>query len=145
MRKLATIALLALSLFTVACTESEDVDTDLEAASYDEPAVGDFDPTSDTLSERAPTDAPNDDRLQRIPSRPAHAGSDQPIIDRLGEEGRPSDRLSGQPATGTAECVTKNKLSSADPVLGTVTMAPDEVGAVARARYEQMMKVRGLR
>lgn len=144
MRKLATIALLALSLFTVACTESEEVDADLEAAAVDEADIGGFDPSSDTLTQRAPADEVEEDRLQRFPQRPVHAGSDEPIIDRLGHAGA-ADRLAGQPATGTAECVTKTKLSAGEPVLGTVTMAPDEVGAVARARYEQMMKVRGLR
>ncbi|HUQ08446.1 MAG TPA: hypothetical protein VM261_38410 [Kofleriaceae bacterium] len=145
MRKLATIALLALSLFTVACTESEDMDADIEAASVDEPSLGDLDPSSDTFSERAPADSPQDDRLQRLPARPAHAGSDQPIVDRLGEAGRPADRLSGQPATGTAECFTKGKLSAGEPVVGAVTMAPDEVGAVARTRYDHLTKIRGLR
>jgi hypothetical protein len=142
MRKLATIALLALSLFTVACTESEDMDADLEAAVADEPALDELDLGSDTVTERAPADQPQEDRLERYPHRPARAGSDDPVIDRLGEEGRPADRLSGQPATGTAECLTATKLPSRQPVVG---MASNDVGAIARARYEQLTKIRGLR
>lgn len=121
MRKLATIALLALSLLTVACTESEDADTDFEAASIDEPTDLAMDGDTDTLIERAP-------------------GGGEPLADRIGPTDR--DVAPGQPATGTAECPTVTKLSSNEPVIG---IASDELGARARERFDRMAKLRGLR
>lgn len=143
MRKLATIALLALSLLTVACTESEDADTDFEAASIDEPtdlAIGD---EVDSLSERAPTGGePGTDRIDDSVERAAHQPSGEPTADRVGATGSAFGTAPGEPGTGTAECVTERKLRTGEPVVG---LASDELGARARERFDQMIKIRGLR
>lgn len=119
MRKLATIALLALSLLTVACTESEDAD--FEAASIDDVDGLAIDDETGTLSERAPSDS-------------------EPVADRVGANGLGT--APGQPGTGTAECLTAVKLSNGEPVVG---IASDELGIRARERFDQMVKIRGLR
>lgn len=143
MRKLATIALLALSLLTVACTESEDADTDLEAASIDEPTDLAIDEANDSLSERAPTSGqPTTDRIEDGVARAAHHPGDEPMADRIGATGGALGTAPGEPGTGTAECVTETKLSSGEPVVG---IASDDLGARARERFEQMIKIRGLR
>jgi hypothetical protein len=144
MRKLATIALLALSLLTVACTESEDVDADFEAAELDEPTDLAIDGEIDTLSERAggsvadPFSATVGDTRQR----PASAPSGEPLTDRVGTMNAALGTAPGESAPGTAECMTSNKLMNGEPVVG---IASDELGARARERYEQMLKIRGLR
>ncbi|KAB2910273.1 MAG: hypothetical protein F9K40_03000 [Kofleriaceae bacterium] len=141
MRKLATIALLALSLLTVACTESEDADTDFEAASIDEPTDLAMDGDTDTLIERAPGGGlPSTDRFDDGVERAPHQPGAEPLADRIGPTDR--DVAPGQPATGTAECPTVTKLSSNEPVIG---IASDELGARARERFDQMAKIRGLR
>jgi hypothetical protein len=145
MRKLATLALLALSLLTVACTESEDGDTTFEAAEIDEADIEGFDPDTDTLSERARTGAePAVDSLSgsSTNARPQHAPSTQPASDRVGAAGTVTSTEPGQPGTGTAECMTSTKLTNGEPVVG---LASDELGARARIRFEQMTKIRGLR
>lgn len=141
MRKLATIALLALSLLTVACTESEDADTDFEAASIDELDGLAVDGENDSLSERAPTAAqPVTDTVDDGLERPAHAPSGEPLADRVGANGLGT--APGQPGSGTAECVTALKLGNGEPVVGS---ASDDLGFRARERFNQMVKIRGLR
>lgn len=141
MRKLATIALLALSLFTVACTESEDADADFEAASIDELDGLAIDGEDDSLSQRAPSTAqPLTDTVDDGIERPAHAPNGEPLADRVGSTGLGT--APGQPGSGTAECFTPLKLSTGEPVVGAVS---DDIGFRARERFNQMVKIRGLR
>lgn len=139
MRKLTTLALLALSLLTVACTETEDAD--FEAASIDELEGLAVDGETGSFSERAPTNTqPTPDRVNDGSERPAHAPSGEPLTDRIGATGL--ETAPGQPGSGTAECVTELKLSNGEPVIGVAT---ETAGSIARARYEAAARVKAKR
>jgi hypothetical protein len=143
MRKLAVLALLALSLFTVACTESEDVGTGDEAAAIDDVDGLAIDGEAGSLTERGvPSDdgATTADRVTGGYQRPAHVSSGEPTADRIGANGA---ALPGQPATGVLECVTARKLDNGEPVFDTVTST--ELGARAAIRYQQLGKLRAFR
>lgn len=152
MRKLAVLAVLALSLFTVACTESEDVGTSDEAASIDDVDQLGFDDEAGSLSQRGvPSDgtATTADRLGDTgvyipPPRPRTTmeNAADPISDRIGETGVyvPPPRQAAE-ATGVAECFTNRKLTSGDPVIDEVSSA--ELGRRAQIRYEQIAKMKG--
>jgi hypothetical protein len=161
MRKLATLALLALSLLTVACTESED--TDFETAQIDEVEGLEMGDEAEGFSERAPaalqakvdrlsdasrpirpgtapSNEPVADRVNAGSARPAHAPSGEPLTDRVGAAALAT--APGQAGTGTAECVTELKLQNGEPVVGAATV---NAGQLARARYEQLSRVKGIR
>lgn len=140
MRKLAVLALLALSLFTVACTDSEDEGTDFEAASIDDVDGLAVDGETDSLSERGAQlggAADTADRLEDGVARPAHAPSGEPLSDRIGANGLGT--APGQPGTGTAECLTATKLANGEPVVGAVS--PEVLGARAAIRYQHISKL----
>jgi hypothetical protein len=141
MRKLATLALLALSLLTVACTETEDAD--FETAPIDEVAGLEMGDEVEGFSERAP--AALQAKVDRVsdasrPVRPPSAPSGEPIADRVGANER--NTAAGEPGTGTAECFTQSKLQNGEPVVGAATT---NAGQLARARYEQISRIKGIR
>ena len=152
MRKLAVLALLALSLFTVACTESEDIGTGDEAASIDDVDQLAIDDEAGSLSERGVPSAGTADTADSIgetgvfvpPPRPRTTMDDiaDPISDTVGETGvlSPSPRPRAD-ATGVAECFTVRKLSNGEPVVGEVSSA--ELGRRAAIRFDQIAKMKG--
>jgi hypothetical protein len=155
MRKLAALAVLALSLLTVACTESEDVGTEDEAASLDDVDQLAFDDEPGSLTERSvPSDgaAETASKLGETgiyvpPTRKLttmeHAAD--PITDRLGPTGtyvpptRPRSAGGTGDATDVAECFTPSKLYSDQPIVGEVSSA--ELGRRAQIRYQQIAKL----
>ncbi len=144
MNKLATLlktAILALSLFTVACTETED--TDLDSVSIDEPTDLSIDGETDTLTERAPSAAADTstEAATAGAQRPAHVPSGEPTSDRLGMN--TTATAPGQPGTGTAECVQPLKLGNGEPVIGVADSRA--LGLRARGRFEQMRKIAAVR
>jgi hypothetical protein len=154
MRKLAALAVLALSLLTVACTESEDVGTGDEAASIDDVDQLALDDEAGSLSERG---VPSDGTAETSgtlaqkggvyvpPPRPRNVMDDiaDPISDRVGETGVYVPPTRGQAAatTGVAECPPVKSLDSAEPIVGDVSSA--ELGRRAQIRYEQIAKMKG--
>jgi hypothetical protein len=146
MNKLATLlktAILALSLFTVACTETEGDDTDLDSVSIDEPTDLSIDGETDTLRERAPSVGAATGGQAAIAGvqRPAHAPSGEPTSDRLGVN--TVGTAPGQPGTGTAECVQSLKLGNGEPVVGVADSRT--LGLRARDRFQQMRKIVAVR
>jgi hypothetical protein len=134
MRKLATIAFLAASLFTAACTETED---DLDTvASIDDISDLAMDEDSDSVSARQLGDGAEvpGSSLNPTAARPAHA----PIADSAG------DRIDPTPAGGRhigpyLECRTQTKLDSDEPVIDRTS---DEIGRTARSRWEMLRKAK---
>jgi hypothetical protein len=154
MRKLAVLAVLALSLFTVACTESEDIGTGDEAASIDDVDQLALDDEAGSLSERGvPTDGAADTAgtigqkggLYVPPPRPRTVMDDiaDPVSDRVGDTGLfvPPSRPSANAATGVADCFVKTKLTNSEPVTGDVSSA--ELGRRAQMRLDQIARIKG--
>jgi hypothetical protein len=154
MRKLAALAVLALSLLTVACTESEDVGTGDEAASIDDVDQLALDDEAGSLTERGvPSDGAADTAgtiskkggVYVPPPRPRNVMDDiaDPISDTIGETGVfvPPPRGQAGEATGVAECPPVKSLDSGEPIVGAVSSA--ELGRRAQIRFEQIAKIKG--
>src|SRR5262245_33001482 len=124
MRKLATLALLALSLLTVACTEQEDTDPGLEAASIDEPLY-ELGQNPDSVAQRAPS---------------VKAPGAESIGDRIGGVASREDATSNEPTTdtvqqtiGVADCfIPVTEAANGEPITDSVA---DAATLGQRARF----------